>query len=103
MLVYVAHCYGADPENITRAAQITHDLQLADPENTYICPLLAFGHLKYNELGYDEEIKLCLDLLNECMSMVVASEISKGVQIEIDYCLKWDIPIRYLHAPTIAQ
>ena len=96
MLVYVAHKFGADPENIAKAAQITHDLQLADSSNTYICPLLAFSHLKYNELGYDDEIKLCLELLNECMEMVVASEVSKGVQIEIDYCKQWQIPIRYL-------
>ena len=96
MLVYVGHCFGGDPENIRRAAQITHDLQLEDPRNTYICPLLAFSHLKYNELGYEEEIKLCLDLHNECIEMVVASEISKGVQIEINYCKQWQIPIRYL-------
>lgn len=96
MLVYVGHEFGGDPENITKAAQITHDLQLADPDNTYICPLLAFGHLKYNELGYEKEIQLCIDLLSECMEMVVASEISKGVQIEIDYCTKWKIPIRFL-------
>lgn len=97
MLIYVAHEFGSKKSNIRKAAKITHDLQLADPENTYICPLLAFSHLKYNELGYDEEIQHCINLLSECMEMVVASEISKGVQMEIDYCQLWDMPIRYLN------
>jgi hypothetical protein len=39
-----------------------------------------------------------MDLLSECMSMVVASKISKGVQMEIDYCQLWNMPIRYLNA-----
>lgn len=95
-MIYVAHCFGGDPENVKKAAEVTRQLQLADTENTYICPLMAFSHLQYNELGYDAEIALCLDLLSECTDMVVASEISKGVQIEIDYCKKWNIPIRYL-------
>ena len=98
MLIYVAHAFSGKQSNIRKAAKITHDLQLADPENTYICPLLAFSHLKYNELGYEEEMRLCMDLLSECMSMVVASKISKGVQMEIDYCQLWNMPIRYLNA-----
>ena len=54
-------------------------------ENTYICPLLAFSHLQYGELGYDDEMDLCIDLLSECERLIVASEISKGVQLEIDF------------------
>lgn len=97
-MIYVAHVYSNKKSNIRKAAKITHDLQIADPENTYICPLLAFAHLKYNEIGYEEEMRLCMDLLSECMSMVVASKISKGVQFEIDYCQLWNMPIRYLNA-----
>ena len=58
---------------------------MADLENTYICPLLALSHLEYNEVGYDDEINLCIDLLSECDRLIVASEISKGVQLEIDF------------------
>ena len=61
-------------------------MQVADFENTYICPLLALSHLKYGEIGYDEEMNLCIDLLSECERLIVASEIiSKGVQLEIDF------------------
>ena len=98
MLIYVAHVYESKKSNIRKAAKITHDLQVADPDNTYVCPLLTFSYLKYNELGYEKEMEMCMDLLSECMGMVVASKISKGVQMEIDYCQLWNIPIRYLNA-----
>ena len=48
--------------------------------------MLTFSHLQYGELGYDDEMNLCIDLLSECERLIVASEIiSKGVQLEIDF------------------
>jgi hypothetical protein len=81
----VAHCYGNDLQNVEKAKKITHDLQIADMANTYICPLLAFSHLAYEEVGYDEEMELCIDLLSECQKIIVASNISKGVAKEIEF------------------
>lgn len=85
MLIYVAHQYGGKAENIERAKRITHDLQVADLENSYVCPLLLFSHLQYNEIGYEAEMDLCLDVLSVCDKLLVASEISKGVAQEIDF------------------
>ena len=85
MIYYVSHRYGGDIANYERAKQITHDLQTNDLENAYICPLLAFSHLGYNEIGYDEEMALCVDLLSVSDALNVASDISKGVQKEIDF------------------
>ena len=85
MILYLAHKYGGDPTNIERAKKITHDLQVKDPENCYICPLLAFSHLGYNEMGYDDEMALCIDLLSVADVLIVASDISDGVQKEIDF------------------
>ena len=85
MLLYISHKYGGDPANIDRAKKITHDLQVNDPENCYICPLTAFSHLEYNEMGYDEEMALCIDLLSVSDVLIVASDISNGVQKEIDF------------------
>ena len=59
MLVYVAHRYGCDPANIELAKKITHDLQVSDLDNCYICPLLTFSHLKYGEI----KSKLSSDLV----------------------------------------
>ena len=84
-LYYVAHRYGGDPANIERAKKITHDLQVTDLDNCYICPLLTFSHLKYGEIGYYEELELCLDILSVSDVLIVASGPSKGVQKEIDF------------------
>ena len=83
--IYVSHKFGGDPANIERAKKITHDLQVADLDNCYICPLLAFSHLDYGEIGYDGEIELCLDLLSLCDALIVSSDVSDGVQKEIDF------------------
>ena len=86
MLIYVGHCFGGKAENIEKAKKITHDLQVKDLANCYICPLMAFSHLEYGEIGYENELELCLDILSSCDRLIVASkEISKGVQMEIDF------------------
>ena len=84
-MIYVSHKFGGDPANMERAKKITHDLQVDDPENCYICPLMAFSHLGYNEIGHDEEMAMCIDLLSVSDALIVASDISEGVQEEIDF------------------
>lgn len=85
-LCYVAHAYGGSYRNVRKAARITHDLQVNDLANCYVCPLLAFSHLRYGEIGFENETELCLDILQNCDKLIVASEeISKGVQVEIDF------------------
>ena len=97
-IYYVAHKYGANPENLERAKKITHDLQVADLENTYICPLLALSHLAYNEVGYDEEMNLCIDLLSVADKLIVASDFltSKGLQKEIDFANLVGMEVQFL-------
>ena len=96
-LYYVAHQYGGDKDNIERARKITHDLQVKDLANCYICPLLTFSHLEYGEIGFDDEMELCLDILSSCDRLIVASEeISKGVQMEIDFAKLVKMEIEYL-------
>ena len=97
ILVYIAHCYQGDKANLERAKKITHDLQVKDLANCYICPLLTFSHLEYGELGYDDEMELCLDILQNCEKLIVASkEISRGVQKEIDFAKLVGMEVQYL-------
>ena len=98
MLYYIAHCYGGNPRNLERARKITHDLQISDIENTYICPLLTFSFLKYNELGFEKEMRLCLELLSCCDGLIVASQNSVGVQAEIDFANETGMEVVFLDA-----
>ena len=96
MMYYVAHAHGGKPENMEKAKQITHDLQINDLENTYICPLMLFSHLRYGEVGYDAEMELCLDILSNCDKLIVASDITKGVAKEIDFANLVGMQVEYL-------
>ena len=96
MTIYVSHIFQGKQENLERARQITHNLQVKDLENCYICPLLAFSHLGYNEIGYEEEMQLCEDLLTVCDKLIVASDLSEGVEREITLAEKCNMEIEYL-------
>ena len=88
--------HGGKSENMERAKQITHDLQVNDLENSYICPLLLFSHLRYGEIGYDAEMDLCLDILSSCDKLIVASDLSRGVCREIDFANLVGMEVEYL-------
>jgi hypothetical protein len=96
LIIYVSHIFQGNQENLERAKKITHDLQVADLANTYICPLLAFSHLQYGEIGYNEEMENCLDLLSVCDKLIVASDISKGVAKEINFANLVHMEVEYL-------
>ena len=102
MIVYVAHRFGGDINNLERAKKITHDLQVSDLENTYICPLVAFSHLQYGEIGYNNEMENCLDLLSVADKLIVASDFStsKGVQKELDFASLVGMEVQFLEEDT---
>ena len=85
MLLYLAHKYQGDQANMERVKKIAHDLQMENPDHCVVCPLLNFSCLGYGEIGYDQEMEICLDLLSACDALIVASDVSKGVQKEIDF------------------
>ena len=85
IICYVAHRFSGEKSNYDRAKKITHDLQIENPSHCFICPLLAFSHLEYGEIGCDLEMEICLDLLSVCDYLIVASDVSDGVQKEIDF------------------
>ena len=85
MLLYLAHKYGGDKANMERAKKIAHDLQIENPTHCVVCPLLNFSFLDYDEIGYEQEMEICLDLLSVCDVLLVASDVSNGVQKEIDF------------------
>ena len=68
-----------------RVKKIAHDLQMENPNHCVVCPLLNFSCLGYGEIGYEQEMEICLDLLSVCDVLIVASDISEGVQKEIDF------------------
>lgn len=85
MRYYIAHKYQCDKSNIDRVGKIAKKLQIEHPEHAYFSPLHAFSFLEYNDMAYDDFMEVCYDFLSACDVLIVASEISKGVQKEIDF------------------
>lgn len=85
MRYYIAHKYQGDKSNIERVGKIAKKLQTEHPENAYFSPLHAFSFLEYKDIPYDDFMEICFDFLSACDVLIVASEISKGVQEEIDF------------------
>ena len=95
-IFYVSHKFGGNYQNLERAKKITHDLQVKDLDNTYVCPILALSHLDYGELGFEEEMNLCIDILTGADKLIVASDLSKGVAREIDFANLVGMEVEYL-------
>lgn len=85
MLLYLAHKYQGDQDNMERVKKIAHDLQIENPTHCVVCPLLNFSCFDYGEIGHEQEMEICLDLLSACDALIVASDVSEGVQKEIDF------------------
>lgn len=85
MRYYIAHKYQGDTSNIDRVGKIAKKLQLEHPENAYFSPLHAFSFLNYEDMKYDDFMEICLDFLSACDVLIVASDVSKGVQMEIEF------------------
>lgn len=89
MLIYVAHEYLDDMQNIIKAKEITEQLQEKDLENLYICPLVAFPILRNINICLEDKIALKLDLVCGSHKMIVASNYgSKELKAEIDLAKK---------------
>ena len=94
MLIYCSHKFGGKLENAKAVELKIKKLQLADPGNTYISPIHAFGFM-YNDVPYETGLEMCLDLLSKCDAMIVLSEGSRGVRAEIKFCAENKIPVEF--------
>ena len=97
--IYLSHPYGGDPQNLEKCTRLLKELQLKHIKEgfVFISPLHTFGSL-YEDMDYEDGLKLCLDLLDLCDEMFVAPgwEHSVGCNREIEYCKEHEIPSSYL-------
>lgn len=93
---YVSHAYSGKEENYNRAKQITHDLQVQRPQDCYVCPIMAFSHLQYLELGLDAQTEIRLDLLSLCDGLIVVGEKDGFMQREIEFAKMVDMEVHYI-------
>lgn len=85
--IYIAHPFGGQQENADRVQDIITDLVKRHPQSTYISPIHMFGYL-YDEVSYEQGMSWCLNMLNTCDCLVLASDEwinSRGCNMEVDF------------------
>lgn len=100
MKIYICREYGGKDENRQivedwiRYAYLTYGSQFKEHSVTFVSPIHAFGFM-YNMVEYEEGIRYCLELLNECDLMVTFGSwsMSRGCMIEKEMCRNKGIPI----------
>lgn len=94
-LIYLAHPYGGEDENIIKA--LSWEAYLFAP-NTHVLNAVYYFST-YKRIKEEHEImKMCLDMVTRCDELWVAPgwEDSPGCKAEIAQATKYNMKIRYL-------
>lgn len=96
-LIYIAHPFGGDPENVTKVEAIILDFVLKMPDHTFYSPLHATGFL-YTELDYLAGMEHCFEMLSRCDELWLCEgwENSRGCILERAFALGKGIPIKFI-------
>lgn len=85
MLYYITNAYLGNDANFEKAKEITRNLQKKDIANCYVNPLIFLSHLDFNKFSKEDLMELRLDILQNCDKLIIAGEISRSVQSEIEF------------------
>lgn len=98
MLIYVSHPFAGTFRNYQKIRGIVNELSQAHPENAYICPVLLYKDLYYDE-PYEIGINRCLEIEARCDAMILCDgyENSVGCRAEVRFAEKNNIPIVRYH------
>lgn len=91
--VYVAHEYKGLEKNLDRVTYIISSLVKTYPDYVFLSPIHAFSYA-YHLVEYQNGLDFCFALLDSADEMWVFDDFSStsGVNAEIAYCEKYDIP-----------
>lgn len=98
MLIYVSHPYGGLFSNKEKIMKVIDELSKKDPENAYICPVLLYDRLYFDE-PYEIGIHRCLEIEAKCDKVIMCDEwyASKGCSEEYCFAKLEGIPVEYYH------
>jgi guanylate kinase len=103
-VVYVAHKFQNDINNIKRVEDIINKLVELYRNYLFISPIHSFQFL-YTKVDYQTGLDMCLFLLDKCDELWVFDEYSDsiGVNGEISFSKKYKIPIKYWDEDAIYE
>ena len=97
-MIYIAHPFDGEQENIDKVQAIIHDFALKLPDHTFYSPLHAMGFL-YEELSYLDGMEYCFEALSRCDELWIAGDWwkSKGCCMEYAFAKGKGIPIKFIN------
>lgn len=90
MIFYVIH------SDAKKEKEITHDLQVKDFANCYICPSCAFSHLEEDGINLEYMRELHYDLLSCVDKIIVVGKVFDKMKSDIDFANLVKMEIEYL-------
>lgn len=88
--------YYVSANSAETAKKAYESLQSADLDNYYISPLMSLCCLSDKAVTDDAKNALCIDMLSVCDVLLVASEVNREMQEEIDFARLVGMEVRYL-------
>lgn len=84
VVLYVAHPFGGDLDNVSRAEIQLSKLQKLLPRHTLVSPIHNWGYLDYEMADQVAAIGDCVNLLLRCDALIVTGrwELSAGCRAE---------------------
>lgn len=97
-LIYIAHPFGGDPENVAKVEAIILDFVLKMPDHTFYSPLHATGFL-YDSLDYLDGMDHCFEALSRCDELWLCEgwQDSRGCNMEYAFAKGKGIPIKFIN------
>lgn len=77
-VVYVAHPYGGDRENIKRVEWYLKEIQKENQNCALFSPLHNWAYEKYDMENPMPEMKRCLEILKKCDSLILCGDWRKS-------------------------
>ena len=96
-LIYIAHPFGGEQENIDKVQAIITDFVKRVPDHTFYSPLHATGFF-YGQLTYLDGMEHCFEALSRCDELWVAGDWreSRGCNMEYGFAKAKGIPIKFI-------
>ena len=96
-LIYIAHPFGGNQENVEKAQLIITKLLHKHPDCTFYSPLHATGFF-YSQLTYLDGMEHCFEALSRCDELWLCEgwKDSRGCNMEYGFAKAKGIPIKFV-------
>lgn len=85
VVLYVAHPFGGDLDNVSRAEIQLSKLRKLLPRHTLVSPIHNWGYLNYELTGQVEAISNCVSLLLRCDALILTGRWEESAGCRIMY------------------